>query len=125
MDDKRNPLGNSHRDDDQPDKLNWLDEFQELANDQLDDGSSCEQVHPIIERWFAKLMEGEPPESRDSVAQAMACLATEVMYNTPDDFLEALMENVDEDDLVLWIEHLLLVGRAFEIGLRKGELDDL
>lgn len=125
MDDKRNPVGNSRRDDDQPDDLNWLDEFQELANDQLDDGSSCEQVHPIIERWFTKLMEGEPPESRDSVAQAMACLATEVMYNTPEDFLEALMENVDEDDLVLWIEHLLLVGRAFEIALRKGELDDL
>jgi Lon protease-like protein len=125
VDDRQNTPNNLPWEDDQPDEPEWLEEFQELANDQLEEGSSCDQVHPIVERWFSNLMEGEPPESRDSVAQAMACLATEVMYNTPDDFLEALTENVDEDDLVLWIEHILLVGRAFEISLHKGELDDL
>ncbi|HEX2907713.1 MAG TPA: hypothetical protein VHO69_12670 [Phototrophicaceae bacterium] len=103
----------------------WLDEFEELANRQLDEGSSCEQVHPIIERWFERLMEGDPPESRDSIMQAMACLSTEVLYNAPDDLLESLLGNVNEDDLANWVEQILLIGRAFEISLRKGDLDDL
>ncbi|MBI5666951.1 MAG: hypothetical protein HZC41_03015 [Chloroflexi bacterium] len=103
----------------------WLDEFEDLANRELDEGSSCEQIHPIIERWFQRLMEGEPPQSRDSVMQAMACLSTEVLYNSPDDLIESLMANMSEDDLATWIEHILLVGRAFEIALRNGELDDL
>lgn len=108
-----------------PEDPRWLDEFEELANDQLEEGSSCEQVHPIVERWFEQLMQSEPPISRDSVNQAMACLSTEVLYNSPDDLVDALLENMDEDDLVMWIEHILLIGRAFEIALRKGELDDL
>ena len=103
----------------------WLEEFEELANQQLEDGSSCEQVHPIVERWFQKLMEGEPPTSRPSVAQAMACLSTEVINNSPDDLIETLLQHIEEDDLAVWVEHILLLGRAFEIGLRKGDLDDL
>lgn len=103
----------------------WLDEFEDLANRELDEGSSCEQIHPIVERWFQRLMEGEPPQSRDSVMQAMACLSTEVLYNSPDDLIESLMANMSEDDLTMWIEHILLVGRAFESALRNGELDDL
>ncbi|MEZ4671767.1 MAG: hypothetical protein R3E39_28010 [Anaerolineae bacterium] len=55
-----------------PDDPRWLDEFEELANRQLEDGSSCDQVHPIIERWFANLMQGEPPTSRASIQQAMS-----------------------------------------------------
>jgi hypothetical protein len=103
----------------------WLDEFEDLANRQLEDGSSCEQVHPVVEKWFHQLMEGEPPASRPSVVQAMACLSTEVLYNSPEDMMETLLEHMEEDDLALWIEHILLVGRAFEIALRSGELDDL
>ncbi len=108
-----------------PKSPEWLEEFEELANRKLGHGSSCEQIHPIVARWFAKLMEGEPPVSRDSVMQALACLSTEVLYSSPDEVLEPMMENVDEDSLVTWIEHILLVGRAFEIALRNGELDDL
>ncbi len=108
-----------------PDDPRWLDEFEELANRKLKDGSSCEQVHPIIEHWFHQLLEGEPPASRDSVVQAMACLSTEVLYNTPDDILNPLLEHIGEDQMVTWIEHILLVGRAFEIALRTGDLDDL
>lgn len=103
----------------------WLDEFEDLANRELNDGSSCEQVHPIVERWFQRLMESEPPQSRDSVMQAMACLSTEVLYNTPDDLIESLTERMSEDDLANWIEHILLIGRAFESALRNGDLDDL
>jgi hypothetical protein len=112
---------------DQPpgDHPDWLDEFEDMANKQLEDGSSCDQVHPIVERWFHKLMEGEPPDSRPSVVQAMACLSTEVLYSSPDDVIQPLLEQIDEDNLALWIEHILLVGRAFEIALGKGELDDL
>lgn len=103
----------------------WLDEFEDLANRELDEGSSCEQIHPIVERWFQRLIEGEPPQSRDSVMQAMACLSTEVLYSTPDDLIESLTERMSEDDLATWIEHILLIGRAFESALRNGELDDL
>ncbi|NWG16692.1 MAG: hypothetical protein HXY41_08660 [Chloroflexi bacterium] len=111
--------------DQSPDNPQWLDEFEDLANRELEEGSSCEQVHPIVERWFQNLMEGEPPESRDSVMQAMACLSTEILYNSPDEFAERLLEHMSEDDLAMWIEHILLVGRAFEIALRNGDLDDL
>jgi hypothetical protein len=103
----------------------WLDEFQELADQQLGDGSSCEQVHPIIERWYDNLMQNDPPESRDAVMQAMACLSTEILYNTPDNVLEAVLEHVSEDELASWIEFVLMVGRAFEVSLRSGDLDDL
>jgi hypothetical protein len=103
----------------------WLDEFEDLANRRLEEGSSCDQVHPIVERWFHNLMEGEPPPSRPSIMQAMACLSTEVLYNSPEDLTEILRQHIEEDDLALWIEHILLVGRAFEIALRKGDLDDL
>ncbi len=103
----------------------WLDEFEDLANRQLDEGSSCEQVHPIIERWFSKLIQGDPPESRDSVMQAMACLATEILNNSPEYLTEPVVDEVGEDELAVWIEQILLIGRAFEIALRKGEFDDL
>ncbi|MCB9454504.1 MAG: hypothetical protein H6671_00795 [Anaerolineaceae bacterium] len=103
----------------------WLDEFEQLANEQLGHGSSCEQVHPIVEQWFNQLMNEDPPESRDSVAQAMACLSTEILYTTPQQLRDILMQHITEDDLALWIEHVLLVGRAFEIALNDGKLDDL
>ncbi len=103
----------------------WLTPFEDIANQQLGHGSSCEQVHPIIERWFNKLMESTPPESRDSVMQATSCLSTEVLYSSPDYLIEAMLEYASEDEIALWIEQILLVGRALEISLRNGELDDL
>jgi hypothetical protein len=103
----------------------WLQPIEDLANEQLGTGSSCEQVHPVVARWFEKLMNSDPPESRDSVVQATACLATEVLLSSPDELIGPLMEQLDEDDVALWIEQILLVGRAFEIALRSGELDDL
>lgn len=103
----------------------WLDQFEDLANRQLAEGPSCEQVHPIIAEWFYNLMENEPPVSRDSVEQATACLASEVMASTPDHLLEPMLQVIDEDELALWIEQILLVGRAMEMSLRNGELDDL
>ncbi len=109
-------------DDERPE---WLEEFEDLANEQLGHGSACAQVHPIIERWFNRLMEGAPPASRPSVQQAVSCLATEVIYSTPADLLDALFDAVDEEALAIFVEHILLVGRAFEISLRNGELDDL
>ncbi len=108
-----------------PNDPNWLDEFQELANRELADGSSCEQIHPIIERWYGTLTMGEPPASRDSVLQAMACLSTEIMFDAPDDLLESVLKIVDEDTLAGWIEYILMIGRAFELALKKGDLDDL
>ncbi len=103
----------------------WLRHYEDLANEQLGIGSSCEQVHPLIARWFDQLMDSDPPESRDSVMQAMSCLATEVLFSSPDHLIDPLLENADEDEVALWVEQLIMVGRAFEIALREGELDDL
>jgi hypothetical protein len=108
-----------------PNDPDWLDDFEELANRELADGSSCEQVHPVVERWYRRLMEQEPPPSRDSVLQAMACLSTEILYDAPDDVLEEVLKHLDEDTLAGWIEYILMVGRAFEIALKSGDLDDL
>ncbi len=108
-----------------PNDPRWLDEFEDLANNELDEGSSCEQVHPIVERWFQKLVQGDPPASRDSIMQAMACLATEILNNSPEYLVEPAVDEVGEDELAVWIEQILLIGRAFEIALRSGEFDDL
>ncbi|MBZ0296872.1 MAG: hypothetical protein K8L99_30200 [Anaerolineae bacterium] len=114
--------GPSQPPNDQPD---WLDPFEQLANEQLDRGSSCDQVHPIVANWFDKLMDGAPPESRDSVLQANSCLATEVLFSSPEYLIESMLERASEDEIATWIEQILMIGRAFEISLRSGELDDL
>ena len=104
----------------------WLEEFQALANSELSDGSACAQVHPIVERWLDELLEGDPPESRDSVWQALSCLTTEVIYKlTPENILDLLQEHFEEDEIATWLESVLLVGRAFQIALNDGRLDDL
>ena len=103
----------------------WLKAFEELANRELGEGSSCEQVHPIVVRWFDQLMDGEPPVSRDSVMQAISCLATEVLFSSPDHLVNPLLDHAEEDDVALWIEQILLIGRAFEAALHSGDLDDL
>jgi hypothetical protein len=108
-----------------PDEPDWLDEFRDLANRELEDGSACEQVHPIVERWYRDTLDSEPPESRDAVLQAMACLSTEILMHAPEDLTESILEHVDEDTLAGWIEYVLMVGRAFERSLSRGELDDL
>ncbi len=110
---------------DHEDSPDWLRSIEDLANEQLGDGSACDQVHPIVARWFEQLMQGEPPLSRDAVQQALSCLATEVYYSTPEEVVEALEQALDEEDVILWVEQILLIGRAFECALRKGELDDL
>lgn len=105
-------------------KPEWLDEFENLANDKLDSGSSCHQVHPIIENWYATL--AEPPKSRDSVIQAMSCLSTELLTDMPDDIFEALFDNdLDYEVVIAWVQDILMVGRAFQDALANGNLDDL
>ncbi|MFN8530946.1 MAG: hypothetical protein U0670_20265 [Anaerolineae bacterium] len=110
-----------------PQEPNWLGEFEELANQELDEGSSCEQVHPIVKRWYDTLIDGEPPAvyDRDSVQQAMACLTTEILNTLPDTMYDMLAEIFDEDDIATWTEFVLTVGRSFERSLQKGDLDDL
>ncbi len=100
----------------------WLDEFEELANEQLGEGSSCRQVHPIIEAWYEQLMDGEPPGSRPSVLQAIACLSTEIILDMPE---ELDLDEEDPQELSYWIQEILMIGRAFQIALDSGELDDL
>lgn len=124
MSDKLHP-----QDSNQPEDPKWLHDIQELADQILgaqENGSACEQVHPIIAEWYEQTLQKEPPEARPSVWQAISCLATEVMLDAEDDdTLSGLFENVDEDALGMWIEDILMLGRAMEIALRKGELDDL
>ncbi len=103
----------------------WLDEFEDLANERLDDGSACEQVHPIIAAWYKEVMAGDPPPARDSVWQALQCLTTEVLNDIPLSLVEALSSEELDEDLADWVTELLLVGRAFQIALDSGRLDDL
>lgn len=108
-------------------RLAWLEEFEILAERILSqqENSGCDQVHPVIRSWYLKTMQKSPPPSRPSVMQAMACLTTEIMNDLPDHFLNVLSEHLDEEEVALWIQEILLIGRALEQSLRKGELDDL
>jgi len=103
----------------------WLHDIEELANRELKDGSSCEQVHPHVARWYEQAHANGPLESRDSILQAMACLSTEVLNSAPDEVLE-LLDAESEELLLGWIEYVLFIGRAFEYALKHGgEFDDL
>jgi len=106
----------------QPD---WLEEIERFANEQLDDGSACEQVHPIVAAWYRELMAGDPPEARDSVWQALQCLTTEVLNDIPLSLVEVLAPKELDEDLADWVTEILLVGRAFQLALDRGRLDDL
>lgn len=108
-----------------PNEPGWLDEFERMANEQLSQGSACAQIHPVVAKWYGRLRESEPPASRDSVLQAIACLATEILQDAPEDVMKAVTEHVSEDELSMFIEYVLMIGRAFEASLRSGELDDL
>ncbi|NDJ59709.1 MAG: hypothetical protein GYB67_01210 [Chloroflexi bacterium] len=108
-----------------PEEPDWLEEFQDLANKALGEGPSCEQIHPIVERWYEERLKHDPPASRPSVLQALSCLTTEILNDAPEAVVEAALQHVSEDALAGWIESVLMIGRAFEIGLRSGELDDL
>jgi hypothetical protein len=111
-----NPEGNN---------LEWLDEFEQLANEQLDQGSACEQVHPIVENWLNDWLDSDFPEPRSSVSQALACLASEMLDNAPESILDTLLEHCDEDEVFAWVQGVLLTGQAFQKGLDDGLLDDL
>lgn len=104
----------------------WLEEFQLLADEQLGEGSACDQVHPIVEQWLAELLENDPPASRDAVLQAMACLTSEIIFKvTPDNILDILQEHLEEEEVSTWLESVVLIGRAFQMALDSGRLDDL
>src|SRR5690606_26694557 len=104
-----------------PNEPDWLTEFEDMANDQLGEGSACEQVHPIIESWYTRLLQGEPPASRDSVIQAMSCLATEILYASPEEILSAVMEHVSEEELAAFIEYVLLRSEGHTSELQSRE----
>jgi hypothetical protein len=113
---------------DDENRPHWLDEFEDMANEDLTEGSACKQIHPIIQRWYDNLMDGEPPASRDAVLQAIACLSSELLFDMPDRLTEALF--IDDRDVTftetsLWIQEVLMIGRAFQIALDNGDLDDL
>jgi hypothetical protein len=110
---------------DDADGPDWLDEFRDLADRELGAGSSCEQVHPIVQQWYQQLLEREPPPARDSVLQAMACLSSEILADAPPYLFEGNTGAAQEDQMAGWIEYILMVGRAFELALQNGELDDL
>lgn len=115
-------MANTHHDD----RLEWLDEFQELANELLNQGSAHDQIHPIVAKWYDEIMADDPPQSRDAVWQAMHCLTTEVLNDMPEPLAAALTSPDDlAEALNDWIIEVLLVGRAMQIALDSGRLDDL
>ena len=113
---------NDHKPDPRPD---WLDDYEDLANEELTDSSACDQVHPLVAVWYDELMAGDPPASRDAVWQALHCLTTEVLTDMPQSLAELLAEHNAEEEFADWVTEVLLVGRAFQIALDSGRLDDL
>ena len=111
--------------DPEDDNLNWLNEFEQMADETLGDGSACEQIHPIVEKWLQDWLESEIPTPRSSVSQAVACLATEIINNAPENLVNVLLEHCDEDDVLQWIQGILYTGQAFNEALTNGRLDDL
>ena len=105
--------------------LSWLNEFEEMADEELGDGSACEQIHPIVEEWLREWLESDIPTPRSSVSQAVACLATEIINNTPENILNTLMEHCEEEEVLQWIQGILVTGQAFQTALSSGRLDDL
>ena len=105
--------------------LNWLNDFEEMADEKLGDGSACEQIHPIVEHWLDEWLESEVPAPRSAVAQALACLATEVLNIMPESIVEALLAQCDEDEIYEWVQSILITGGAFQAALNSGRLDDL
>ncbi len=105
--------------------LSWLDDFEQMADEELGDGSACEQIHPIVERWLQEWLEGDIPAPRSSVSQALACLATEIVNNAPEQVLSTLTEHCDEEEVMQWIQNILMTGQAFQEALDNGRLDDL
>jgi hypothetical protein len=104
----------------------WLEEFERFANQHLQGGSSCKQVHPIIERWYRQVMDSEPPETRDSVMQAIACLSTEIITDMPEDIFDAIFSSdIEQVTLSQWVQEILMLGRVLQMALEKGDLDDL
>ena len=55
----------------------------------------------------------------------MACLTTEVIDKVTPDSIYDLLQTCDEDEVAGWVENLLLIGRAFQLALDTGRLDDL
>lgn len=112
-----------------PDDSDWMGNLDDYANDQLSDlemNTSCEQIHPIITDWYRATLEQAPPAASSAVWQAVSCLATEIIQDMQED--EELAGVIDEDaiePLALWIEDILTLGRALEVALRSGKLDDL
>lgn len=107
--------------------LNWLDEFEELAEEVLgeQETSPCHQVHPLVSDWYEETLVDEGLDLRPSVMQALACLVTEIMADMPESIFNILSENIEEEEVAIWLHEVLLVGRAFERALNTGRLDDL
>ncbi|MEM6529323.1 MAG: hypothetical protein AAF653_13580 [Chloroflexota bacterium] len=125
-------MNEQHNPQDDPQTPRWMDELQDMAERILgesDSGSACDQVHPIIAKWYddtLERMDDEPVEDRSAVWQAVSCLATEIMMDAEaDDSLRPMFDSVDEDMLGMWVEYILMMGRAMEASLRDGDLDDL
>lgn len=112
-----------------PDDPDWMGSLDDYANDQLSDleaNTSCEQIHPIIADWYRETLEKAPPAASSAVWQALSCLATEIIQDMQEDEeLEGVIDLDTIEPLSLWIEDILTLGRALEVALRNGRLDDL
>jgi hypothetical protein len=103
----------------------WWDDFAEMADEKLGDGSACQQIHPVVEKWFHEWLNSDIPAPRSAIAQATACLATEVLNDAPESIINVLTEHCDEETVYQWVQNILATGQAFQMSLDNGRLDDL
>jgi len=109
-------------------KLDWLEEFERLADEVLSGRKTAPQlevIQPKIKAWYEATLDQDHPDERPTLNQALACLTTEIMTDMPTSLFEALVDKVDDEDVADWILDILMLGRAFEKALQSGKLDEL
>jgi hypothetical protein len=109
-------------------KLDWLEEFERLADEVLSGrklSPPLEHIQPRIKAWYEATLDQDHPDERPTLSQALACLATEIMTDMPTSLFEALVDKVEDDTVADWILDILMLGRAFEKAVQNGTLDEL
>jgi len=107
-------------------KLDWLDEFEHLANDILSESPTCD--HAVIERavktWYETILnEDYLMPAKQATTAAVASLATEVLTDMPQCVYNKLQDDSSTPELVTWVQEILMLGRCLEHALHTKQLN--
>lgn len=106
-------------------ELSWLEEYERLAEAILGDQDTrtSKDIHPIVKAWYEETLNTDAfVPSTQLTLQALACLTTEVMTDMPDNIFHQLFFQVEEEEIIRWVQEILILGRTFEHALKTGQL---